>query len=196
MESKNKKEQYDENEINEVEVLKQESGGYGYWKRQGDLEGIEQIKPQIVQNSNKIEENNIKAGSAWNSAGTWEEKHYKKEQIQEYFNKNFAEKQFDGFSIEKINGFNGDVYTFIVRQKPKLSYDCEFKLTIKSKENDDTGEIEFTDVNNHETDSVFHANYKFTNNSLLEKIKKNKKNIDDFIKELFLSFWNIQINKK
>ena len=48
-------------------------------------------------------------GSAWNTAGTWEEKHYKKPQLEEYFNSVIESKQFEGFSIIKFSNFSGDV---------------------------------------------------------------------------------------
>ncbi len=59
----------DDEEVDKI--LKQNSGGYGYWKREGDLEGIDQKKPTTL-NTNTLK-SKVSAGSAWNTAGTWEE---------------------------------------------------------------------------------------------------------------------------
>ena len=60
----------------------------------------------------KNENTDNKNGSAWNKAGTWEEKHFKKNQIEEFFNKTLKDscKKFgDIFMIEKIGAYSGDV---------------------------------------------------------------------------------------
>jgi hypothetical protein len=86
-------------------------GGYGYWKREGDLKDNEKFIPKVVSNSNdvKVEENKISVGSVWNTAGTWEEKHYNKKQIEEFFNTTLSKKEFTGFIIQSISGYSGDV---------------------------------------------------------------------------------------
>ena len=107
MEKDNKgKENIEDEEIDQV--LKQNSGGYGYWKREGDLNELEFSKPKVVEKEIK-EDSKAMLGSAWNTAGTWEEKHYKKQQIEEYFNSVIENKKFEGFSIIKFSSFSGDV---------------------------------------------------------------------------------------
>lgn len=176
----------DDEEVDKI--LKQNSGGYGYWKREGDLEGLDQKKP-VVSNTNTLE-SKVSAGSAWNTAGTWEEKHYNKQQIESFFNSKLTSFKHNELSIDKINGYSGDTYTFIVRQKPKLVYDCELKLTIKNETEE--VEVELTDVNNHETDSTFEFSFKGGNKELIASVKKSKKEIESFIKELFMQFWESQ----
>lgn len=89
-------------------------GGYGYWKRDSDLVNNEKFipKPLDKADSFKIEEPKVVAGSAWNTAGTWEEKHYTKKQIEEFFNLKLKEKSYNGFVIQSISGYSGDVSHF------------------------------------------------------------------------------------
>lgn len=90
---------------------------YGYWKREGDLINRDQYIPKPVEKE-KLEEvikNNESlqkqvSGSAWNAAGTWEEKHYKKHQIEDYFNKNLENKALpEGIILKSISNYSGDV---------------------------------------------------------------------------------------
>ena len=86
-------------------------GGYGYWKREGDLINNDVFKPTKVENLETIknEDKKTSLGSAWNTAGTWEEKHYKKNQIEDFFNTNLEKKDFGSFIISGISGYKGDV---------------------------------------------------------------------------------------
>lgn len=111
----NKDENNDKNKLNEEDIT---IGGYGYWKREGDLINNDKFKPTKVENLSTIKNEDKKEsqGSAWNSAGTWEEKHYKKNQIEDYFNSNISKKNFKNFEITKMSGYKGDVsliYLFI-----------------------------------------------------------------------------------
>ena len=54
--------------------------------------------------------------SAWNTAGTWEEKKLNKNQVEEYFNKKMKETPFEyknAFKLSNISGFSGDVRIII-----------------------------------------------------------------------------------
>ena len=103
---------------NENQTKKQENneedmivGGYGYWKRDGDLINNERFIPKPVNKNEtqKSDEGKTSLGSAWNKAGTWEEKHYSKKVIEEYFNDKLKEKTFPGFVLTGIYGYSGDV---------------------------------------------------------------------------------------
>ncbi len=98
-------------------------------------------------------------------------KHYNKQQIETFFNSNLSSFKHNELSISKIDTYSGDIYTFIVRQKPKLVYDCEIKLTIQNKHSEEV-EVELSDVNNHETDSTFEFSFKGGNKDLISLIMK------------------------
>lgn len=86
-------------------------------------------------------------------------------------------------------------YTIIVRQKAKLVYDCSLTLEFSTGEEKSLSEVEFNEINNHDLDVEFEINY---NNSkklysdTIILVKKNKKAIENIIKELFLEFWESQ----
>ena len=103
----NKNNNNDKTENNDEIIV----GGYGYWKRDGDLKDRDQFIPKQVEKLEtlKVEDKKVSHGSAWNTAGTWEEKHYKKPQIEEYFNLNLKNKEFNGFIITRITNYSGDV---------------------------------------------------------------------------------------
>jgi hypothetical protein len=91
-----------------------EKPSYTYWKRESDTPFSENFKPQKsdsnLSDSSQNSSNNF--GSAWNRAGTWEEKHLTKTQIEEFFNKSLKNKCRsigDSLVIEKISNYSGDV---------------------------------------------------------------------------------------
>ena len=109
-------------------------GGYGYWKREGDLINNEKFKPTKIENLEtlKNEDKKVSLGSAWNTAGTWEEKHYKKNQIEEFFNSNLDKKDFGSFIISGLSGYKGDVsFTIILLYIINLGLYCICKTKSK-----------------------------------------------------------------
>jgi hypothetical protein len=54
------------------------------------------------------------------------------------------------------------------------------------------GELELIDVNNHDTDAEFHFSSKITDNELAIKVKSQYREIQEYIKLLFISFWDSQ----
>lgn len=92
-------------------------GGYGYWKREEDLIDNDKFIPKEVV-TEKVEETKGVIGSAWNSAGTWEEKHYVKKQIEEYFNEKIKEQKFSGFTLSSVKGYTGDVRKLFLFHRP------------------------------------------------------------------------------
>ena len=93
---------------NEEEI---EKPSYTYWKRESDINADHKgFTPQ--QTNQKLDENPNKIGSAWNKAGTWEEKKITKKQLEDFFN-NYIEKNKknykDSFFFEEFNSYSGDV---------------------------------------------------------------------------------------
>jgi len=92
-----------------------ENVSYTYWKRESDTPFSNQFVPQ-KSNPNLVEDasknTNTNYGSVWNKAGTWEEKHFTKNQIEQFINSNLSEKsiEFENYiSLDKISSFSGDV---------------------------------------------------------------------------------------
>ena len=87
--------------------------GYGYWKRAEDLIDRDKFIPKVVNDSSTLTlESKTSGGSAWNTAGTWEEKHYKKNTIEEYFNKNLNIPLDKTTTLISLKSFAGDVFLF------------------------------------------------------------------------------------
>lgn len=90
---------------------------YTYWTRNipSDNEVSAQIQPTKLEDGKKpdIQDNNKSVGSAWNTAGTWEEKHFTKQQVKEFFEK-FLPLEFQGFSLTKVNSVSGDVRILLI----------------------------------------------------------------------------------
>ena len=83
---------------------------YGYWKRESDLIDRDKFIPKSIENPDQLVlENKNSLGSAWNTAGTWEEKHYKMNTVEEYLNNAFKSKNVSGLSFSDIKGMSGDV---------------------------------------------------------------------------------------
>ncbi len=101
-----------ENEKEKEEEIEKPS--YTYWKRESDMKADHKgFSPQ--KTNQKIDENPNKIGSAWNKAGTWEEKKITKKQLEDFFN-NYIEKNKknykDSFFFEEFNSYSGDVRIF------------------------------------------------------------------------------------
>ena len=89
---------------------------YTYWKRESDLQADHKgFQPEKVTNpqpanNNPPQSNQI--GSAWNKAGTWEEKKVTKNQLESFFNdyikKNNKEYK-KAFTFEEFSNYSGDV---------------------------------------------------------------------------------------
>ena len=106
------KEQNTKNEESFEEEVEKPS--YTYWKRESDTPFSNDFKPQksetVLSDNTKISSGNANA-SVWNTAGTWEEKHLTKTQLEDFFNESLKKNQNfnDTFVIDQITSYSGDV---------------------------------------------------------------------------------------
>lgn len=109
--NKDNQDQDQENQHEQEETLEKPS--YTYWKREHDKPFSEEFKP--IKND-KIEDQKTDSsthhGSAWNKAGTWEEKHIPKTQFEEFFSESLKRRNEifkSTFTPVKIFDYSGDV---------------------------------------------------------------------------------------
>ena len=110
-ESKEKKERKGtDEELGEV--------SYTYWKRESDLQADHKgFQPEKVENPQPVNNNQPQnqqgqIGSAWNKAGTWEEKKVTKNQLESFFNeyiKKNKKEYKDAFYLDEFSNYSGDV---------------------------------------------------------------------------------------
>ena len=106
--NENKKERKDSSDHEDIKL---EKPSYTYWKRDSD-KAADHTGFQPQPSSEKIEEHKNPVGSAWNKAGTWEEKKLNKNQILDFINDYLSKNRFkykDSFELEKFSSFSGDV---------------------------------------------------------------------------------------
>ena len=89
---------------------------YTYWKREADIKADHKgFQPEKVSNPQPV--NNTpppsnQIGSAWNKAGTWEEKKVTKNQLESFFNdyiKKNKKEYKDAFTFDEFTNYSGDV---------------------------------------------------------------------------------------
>ena len=95
-----------------------ENVSYTYWKRESDLQADHKgFQPEKVTNpppasTNAPQTQQSGIGSAWNQAGTWEEKKVTKSQLESFFNEYITKnkKEYkDAFYFDEFSNFSGDV---------------------------------------------------------------------------------------
>ena len=185
-----------------------EKPSYTYWKRESDMKADHKgFTPQ--QTNQKVDENPNKIGSAWNKAGTWEEKKITKKQLEDFFNnyiKNNKKNYKEAFYFDEFSSYSGDVIFFIYffqtyfvfsRGKIKFIYDCEIQVKLCGL-NEDEGKsttVTLKEVNNEEEDEHFQFEYesgssrKHLNNickTVEKEIEKDIRKIFSELKESFL----------
>ena len=89
---------------------------YTYWKRDSDIKADHKgFQPEKVTNPqvvNNIPPQSNQIGSAWNKAGTWEEKKITKNQLESFFNdyiKKNKKEYKDAFIFDEFTNYSGDV---------------------------------------------------------------------------------------
>ena len=93
-----------------------ENVSYTYWKRESDLQADHKgFQPEKVVNPTPISNTTPQTqqiGSAWNQAGTWEEKKVTKSQLESFFNEYISKnkKEYkDAFFFDEFSNYSGDV---------------------------------------------------------------------------------------
>ena len=199
-EEKKEKKDSSERKSSEDEI---EKPSYTYWKRDSDVKADHKgFSPQQTNEKVDINTNTNKIGSAWNKAGTWEEKKLTKKQIEDFFN-DYVKKNKkiykNSFYFDEFSGYSGDTYFVFSRGKIKYFYDCEMKLKIKGIDNEDTkGKITtvtIKDISNEDEDEHFNFEYesgqtkKYLVNifkTLTKEIEQDIRNIFEELKESYL----------
>ena len=203
-EDKNK-DKKDEDDIGQV--------SYTYWKRDSDIKADHVgFQPQATATPANINQNNNRAGSAWNQAGTWEEKTITKNQFESFFNEYIKKnkKEYKGvFVFDEISGYSGEVsfifffiiiisniqtYFVFTRGKIKFFYDCSIKLKIKGikdYENLDTT-VTIKNLNNEDEDELPQYEYDSSDSKssskrfpLIQNFKDSKKEVESDLQKIF-----------
>ena len=160
------------------------------------------------QTNQKVDENPNKIGSAWNKAGTWEEKKITKKQLEDFFNnyiKNNKKNYKDAFYFDEFSSYSGDVIFFIYffqtyfvfsRGKIKFIYDCEIQVKLIGL-NEDKGKsttVTIKEMNNEDEDEHFEFDYESGSsrthlNNICKTVEKElEKDIRKIFSELKDSF--------
>jgi len=199
-EEKKEKKDSSERKSSEDEI---EKPSYTYWKRDSDVKADHKgFSPQQTNEKVDINTNTNKIGSAWNKAGTWEEKKLTKKQIEDFFN-DYVKKNKkiykNSFYFDEFSGYSGDTYFVFSRGKIKYFYDCEIKLKINGIDNEDTKgkttTVTIKDIDNEDEDDHFNFEYesgqtkKYLVNifkTLTKEIEEDIRNIFEKLKESFL----------
>ena len=199
-EEKKEKKDSSERKSSEDEI---EKPSYTYWKRDSDVKADHKgFAPQQTNEKVDINTNTNKIGSAWNKAGTWEEKKITKKQIEDFFN-DYVKKNKkiykNSFYFDEFSGYSGDTYFVFSRGKIKYFYDCEMKLKINGIDNEDTKgkttSVTIKDISNEDEDDQFNFEYesgqtkKYLVNifkTLTKEIEQDIRNIFEELKESYL----------
>lgn len=112
MEKENSKKNKNDDSVEE-EVEKIDKPSYTYWKREHDKPFSNDFAPQksnpVVSETTNQTGN---YGSAWNKAGTWEEKHLNKNQFEDFFNQSIKKNKLninDYCILDGVSSYSGDV---------------------------------------------------------------------------------------
>ena len=180
-----------------------EKPSYTYWKRDSDVKADHKgFAPQQTNEKVDINKNTNKIGSAWNKAGTWEEKKITKKQMEDFFNDYIKKNKKiykNSFYFDEFSGYSGDTYFVFSRGKIKYFYDCEIKLKINGIDNEDTKgkttTVTIKDISNEDEDDHFKFEYesgqtkKYLVNifkTLTKEIEQDIRNIFEELKESYL----------
>jgi len=180
-----------------------EKPSYTYWKRDSDVKADHKgFAPQQTNEKVDINTNTNKIGSAWNKAGTWEEKKITKKQMEDFFNDYIKKNKKiykNSFYFDEFSGYSGDTYFVFSRGKIKYFYDCEMKLKINGIDNEDTKgkttTVTIKDISNEDEDEYFNFEYesgqtkKYLVNifkTLTKEIEQDIRNIFEELKESYL----------
>ena len=88
---------------------------YTYWKRESDLKADHKgFQPEKVTSPQPATnpKDSSQVGSAWNKAGTWEEKKVMKKQLESFFNEYITKNKKEyksAFYLDEFSDYKGDV---------------------------------------------------------------------------------------
>ncbi len=89
---------------------------YTYWKRESDIQadhkGFQPEKVTSPPQNVQAQPQNNQIGSAWNQAGTWEEKKVTKSQLESFFNEYITKNKKEyknAFFLSEFSNYSGDV---------------------------------------------------------------------------------------
>ena len=191
-EEKKEKKDSSERKSSEDEI---EKPSYTYWKRDSDVKADHKgFSPQQTNEKVDINTNTNKIGSAWNKAGTWEEKKITKKQMEDFFNDYIKKNKKiykNSFYFDEFSGYSGDTYFVFSRGKIKYFYDCEIKLKINGIDNEDTKgkttTVTIKDISNEDEDDHFNFEYESgqTKKYLVNIFKTLTKEIEEDIRNIF-----------
>ena len=120
MSDEDKKEKKDDKSKKERKGTDDELGevSYTYWKRDSDLQADhkgfqpEKVTDTNLLNNNQTQNQQNKVASAWNQAGTWEEKKISKEKVESFLNEYITKNKKEykkAFTFEEFSHYSGDV---------------------------------------------------------------------------------------
>ena len=121
---KSDKDKNDKKEKKERKGTDEELGevSYTYWKRESDIKADHKgFQPEKVANPSPVNTSSqpqqTQMGSAWNKAGTWEEKKITKSQVESFFNeyiKKNKKEYKNSFYLDEFTNYSGDVKHFYI----------------------------------------------------------------------------------
>ncbi|XP_047950153.1 uncharacterized protein LOC125195910 [Salvia hispanica] len=115
-----------------------ESASYTYWVREASRDAAPLPAPKKIDPSDACNQpTQSHLGSAWNRAGTWEEKNLNKwatERIKELL-LSMGSLEFSGGKAEitEVTRCSGDAFLVTVRNKKRVGYTYELSLTVKGE---------------------------------------------------------------
>ncbi|KAJ9550682.1 hypothetical protein OSB04_014727 [Centaurea solstitialis] len=116
-----------------------ESGGssYTYWVREAKQDAAPLPVPRKLTPGEDLSKSSNHLGSAWNKAGTWEEKNLNKwatERIKELvLSVGSLEFSSGKAEIEEVSRCTGDAFLVTVRNKKRVGYTYEITLKVKGE---------------------------------------------------------------
>ncbi|KAG5242935.1 Chaperone binding,ATPase activator [Salix suchowensis] len=112
-------------------------GSYRYWVREATADAAPLPLPKKLSPQDHLHSQPNNLGSAWNTAGTWEEKNlnnWATHRIKDLL-LSVASLEFSGGKAEiaQVSKCSGDAFLVIVRNKKRVGYTYELTLKIKGE---------------------------------------------------------------
>ncbi|TNV84483.1 hypothetical protein FGO68_gene1640 [Halteria grandinella] len=114
-----------------MSVEEQKKSGYRYWVRERN-DQLYDMRPTKVEDQKQIVQPEKQVASAWNKAGTWEDKGINREQIQRILEQFLITTQNDDSFIQTAKVLRGEGSLITVRGKRKLGYEVDLEIGLAS----------------------------------------------------------------